>query len=216
MSPPLFPPPPTKPKPVPPAPKKHSWEDPHRGINKAAPDWLNGIELTGERQCEYCGCSERALIRPDRKGMDYHYTDAYGEQITSLVPLSCPVFIGDTNGAVGETKERLRGVTGRVGCLEERTESVEERLERLEAENAEMKAQLAQYPMDVTDMVDWLAQQVQTKVEEQVAKALASVQVRALPPAQPNPFIDVIPLAERELVPLRAEEEEPLELDYDR
>lgn len=48
--------------------------------------------------------------------MKYHYVDAFGLKITSMIPLSCPTFIGDPNGAILEAKQRGRRVIFFFAC----------------------------------------------------------------------------------------------------
>jgi outer membrane murein-binding lipoprotein Lpp len=108
-----------------------------------------------------------------KKSRLYHYRDASGKVISSLVPLSCPAYIGDVNGAVGEAKQRIRNVTGRVGTVESKVESMDARVARLEAENEALKAQVSANRMEVVEFVQWLGQMV----AEHAQKGLPSVRV---------------------------------------
>jgi len=137
--------------------------------------------------------------------MPFHYRDACGNQMTSMVELECPVFIGDTNGAVGEVKQRNRHVTRRVDGLEGRTESIEERLDRLEAENQDLRAKVeAKTEIDVTELVSWLAGMVKEHVERQMPTIPVSVRGAqyALPEPVANMIIDVAAV-EKAVVPKR-------------
>jgi hypothetical protein len=125
--------------------------------------------------------------------------------MTSMVELECPVFIGDTNGAVGEVKQRNRHVTRRVDGLEGRTESIEERLDRLEAENQDLRAKVeAKTEIDVTELVSWLAGMVKEHVERQMPTIPVSVRGAqyALPEPVANMIIDVAAV-EKAVVPKR-------------
>ena len=146
------------------------------------PDWLND---SGGRTCRVCGVSERTdLIRADRKGMKYHYVDAYGVQMTSMVQLYCPTFIGDTNGTLAETK-------GRVRNLDCQMETIDSRLERLERDNIYLREQLeAKIQLDVTGLVDWLSQVAALARQNELAST--RVEVAGLPYAVPMPVADLI------------------------
>lgn len=166
------PPPPQLPGPSAPGPTEtsHRWE---------ACSW----EANGERQCLVCGCSEVPLVRADmedrrgsqtgKKSRLYHYRDARGNTISSLIPLACPVYLGDVNGAVGEAKQRIRNVTGRVDTVEGRVEGLDARLARLEAENEALRAQVQANQADVGAFVQWLGQMV----AEHSARGLPAVTV---------------------------------------
>ena len=146
-------------------------------------DWLNDM---GGRTCKVCGVVEKTghLIRPDRKGMEHHYVDAFGVQMTSMTELSCPTFIGDMGGAVAETK-------GRVRQLDEQMETVDARLERLEKHNQYLQDQLeAKIQLDVTGLVNWLNQVVKLSAEAQLPTT--TVEVAGLGYSIPSPIADLV------------------------
>lgn len=155
------------------------------GNRNGQPDWLNALD-SGGRVCRVCGVSERTdkLIRADRKGMKYHYTDAYGIQMTSMVPLSCPTFLGDVPGAVGEAKQRVRK-------LDNQMTGVLDRLAKVEAQNRELREQLeSKIELDVTNLVQWLGQMVKLHAEHQLPTA--TVQVAGLPYEIPKPIAEMV------------------------
>ena len=114
--------------------KPHVWQQ---------DQWSSTVEMT----CKVCGVT----WDPMSKGtLNHEYVDAMGRRISSLVELPCPVFIGDTNGAVAETKYRVRMVKDKV-------ESMEERLQRLEDENTNLKRTLIEHQENVKQqMTEWL------------------------------------------------------------
>ena len=114
--------------------KPHVWED----------DFLGN----GAATCKVCGVTRSGgkgwgNIRADKKSMPYQYTDAYGETMQSLNELPCPLFIGDTNGAVAGNIHRVRKLKGQVEGIDERVETIDERLARLEHENDLLREQSA-------------------------------------------------------------------------
>lgn len=130
----------------PPADQPHVWGS----GNKDAPEWLNSAD--GSRQCRVCGVTERpGLIRADRTRGDgsqqFHYVDAYNNAITSLEPLSCPVYLGDPGSAAAVAKEHVRRVRGRVDVVEGAIDEVQARLDQLEADNAFFRNQLLERPI---------------------------------------------------------------------
>ena len=114
--------------------KPHTWEQ---------EQWSSSIEMT----CKVCGVT----WEPMSKGtLNHEYIDAMGRRISSLIELPCPVFIGDTNGAVAETKHRVRQVKDKV-------ETMDERLHRLEEENINLKQLIVEQQEQVKQqMTDWL------------------------------------------------------------
>lgn len=163
----------------------HEWGmDPQDLRSKNAPDWLN--DNGGQTKvCRVCGVTMRSdLIRPDRKGMKYHYVDAFGLSLTSMIELFCPTFIGDTNGAVGEAKQRVRH-------LDVQMETVHDRLDRLEADNQYLREQLeAKIQLDVTGLVEWLGQIA--KMSATAHLPTTQVSVAGLPLEIPTPMADLI------------------------
>jgi hypothetical protein len=161
----------------------HQWGDDPTARN-GQPDWLNdngGMTKT----CRVCGVMERRdLIRADRKGMKYHYVDAFGIALTSMVPLSCPTFLGDVPGAVGEAKQRVRK-------LDSQMETVGARLDRLEAHNTYLQEQLeAKIQLDLNGLVAWLGQMAALSAQNQLPTTL--VDVAGLPFVIPTPIADLV------------------------
>lgn len=163
---------------------QHQWDDVDSGRPGQQPGWLN----TGGRAirtCKVCGVTERNdLIRTDRKGMGHHYVDVYGVAMTSVVELFCPTFIGDTNGTLGEAKQRVRG-------LDIKMETVEARLDRLEQDNQYLREQLeAKINLDVTGLVEWLSQMAKLSAEARLPTT--SVTVAGLGLEVPTPVADLV------------------------
>jgi hypothetical protein len=161
----------------------HQWGDDPTKKN-SQPDWLN--DNGGQtRTCRVCGVTCRKdLIRVDRKGMSFHYVDAFGVAMTSMIELDCPTFLGDVPGAVGEAKQRIRGLDSHV-------ETIDARLDRLEQHNAYLQTQLeAKIQLDVTSFVSWLAQMA--AMSAQAALPTTSVAVGSLPLEIPSPIADLI------------------------
>jgi len=184
---------------------QHDWgNDPQDPRNKNFPDWLN--DNGGQQKtCRVCGVTERRdLIRVDRKGMNYHYVDAYGIAITSLVPLNCPTFLGDVPGAVAEAKGRIRN-------LDTQMEQVHYRMEALEQQNMQLQAQLdAKIQLDVTGFVNWLSSMTALSATAQIATT--PVDVAGLPYEVPTPIADLLQgiatVREPVTIDLQFEEEE--------
>ena len=132
-----------------------------------------------------CGVSVRTdLIRADRKGMKYHYVDAYGIAMTSMVELGCPTFLGDVPGAVGEAKQRIRK-------LDSEMETAQARLDRLEADNQYLRAKLEEkVTIDVTGFVQWLGEI--KAMAEAASLPMAPVNVGGLPYEVPVPVANMI------------------------
>lgn len=149
------------------------------------PDWLNDGSLGGGAVCKVCGVSVRTdLVRADRKGMKYHYVDAYGIALTSMVELFCPTFLGDVPGAVGEAKQRVRH-------LDVQMETVHDRLDRLEADNQYLREQLeAKIQLDVDSLVAWLGQMAKMAATAQLP--MAPVTVAGLGLEIPAPIADLV------------------------
>lgn len=162
---------------------QHQWDDVGGGGAGQQPGWLNSSELV--KTCRVCGVTMRAdLIRADRRGMNFHYVDAFGTAMTSLVELSCPTFLGDVPGAVAETK-------GRVRNLDCQMETVHDRLDRLEKDNLYLREQLgAKIQLDVTGLVDWLGQMAQ--MAAQAGLPMSGVTVAGLPLEVPMPIADLV------------------------
>lgn len=154
--------------------------------------WEGGWSSDGSMSCKVCGVTLRPnVIMAGNSGLNYHYTDAFNKQISSLVPLSCPVFIGDTNGAVAEVKERSRKLKGQVTVVEGRVDSVEERLARLERENEALRAEVAaKTNIDVTALVNWLSEMVaQSAAMNQPSR---TIEVQGQQYALPAPVVDLV------------------------
>lgn len=148
------------------------------------PNWLN--DNGGQtRTCRVCGVTERRdLVRVDRKGMNYHYVDAMGLTITSLVPLSCPTFIGDTNGTLAETK-------GRVRKHDVQLETVDARLDRLEADNIYLRSVLeTKIELDLNGLVAWLAQMSQLSAQAQLPTT--PIEITGLSYEVPVPIAELV------------------------
>lgn len=184
---------------------EHQWGA-SKGTPPAArqPDWLNDGSLdggNGGRTCAVCGVTERTrLIRADRKGMDYHYVDAYGVAMSSLVPLGCPTFLGDVAGAAAETKQRVRN-------LDAQHETMDARMTRLEQDNAYLRAKLEEkITVDVTGLVEWLAQVA--ALSNQAGLPSLPVSVAGLSYEVPKPVADMIIDVAAVPVPVKDEEKE--------
>ena len=149
-----------------------------------SPDWLNNPGGSSA-ECIVCGVTIRKdLIRPDRKGMNFHYVDAYGLQLSSMIELDCPVFIGDTNGAIGEAKQRVRGHDVIL-------ETVDARLNRLEQHNQYLQEQLeAKIQLDVNGLVAWLSQVSQMSAQAQLPTT--QVAIAGLPFEIPTPIAELV------------------------
>ena len=139
--------------------KQHTWMD------------VGAWESSGPRRgCAVCGIEEigGGIIRADMEGTApngkkaklFHYRDASGKTLSTFIPLTCPAYLGDVNGAVVESKQRIRNVTGRMGNVEVKVESVEERVSRLEEENEALKARVSANQMEVQDFIQWLGEMV--------------------------------------------------------
>jgi hypothetical protein len=166
------------------------------------PDWLNDNGGTN-RTCRVCGVSVRTdLIRPDRKGMKYHYVDAYGIAMTSMVELFCPTFLGDVPGAVGEAKQRIRH-------LDVQMETVDDRLDRIEADNRYLREQLeAKIQLDVTSLVEWLGQMAKMAAEARLPTT--QVTVAGLGLEIPSPIADLVKgVGEAVVIDVAFEDDDP-------
>lgn len=136
----------------------------------------------------------------------YHYRDAQNKTMSSLIPLTCPAFVGDVAGTVGETKERLRNVTGRVGSVEGRVESVEDRVARLEEENVSLREQVNSDRADVMALVNWLGQMVKEHSQRGLPSVVMTVEGEQyqLPPPVAN-VIRTLGSVSRNVVDVEAE-----------
>lgn len=189
--------------PEPPAEKAHKWDGAEWGST--------------DKVCSVCGVTELlGLTRADmedpsgmvtgKKVRMYHYRDAQNKTMSSLIPLACPAFVGDIAGTLGETKQRLRTVTGRVGSVEGRVESVEDRVARLEEENVNLRQQVNSDRADVIALVNWLGQMVR----EHSQRGLPSVEMTVegeryqLPPPVAN-VIRTLGSVSRNVVDVEAE-----------
>jgi len=140
----------------------------------------------------------------------FHYSDAAGRQINTMVELGCPVFVGDTNGTLAETKDKVRHVGSRVDGVENRVDSVEDRLSALETENAELRTRLdAKIELDVSGLVEWLSEMALLHLKNQLPTVPATV--TGVPLALPAPVaalvIEVGKLKERQeavLIPVQS------------
>jgi len=188
--------------------KEHDWNGDRArgGSDPNAPSWLNDFDTGSGRICAVCGVMELTgkTIRADQAGWKYLYKDAWGNEVRSPEPLPCPLFIGQTNGAVMDGRVKTRVLTGRMNGVEGRVESIEERLDRLEVENVALKQRLeeATVELDADRVIEWLAEQVRQRARS--APALAP----GAPAALPEPVEDLIDVLgiqspERETVPVR-------------
>lgn len=109
--------------------------------------WEQDLFGNGELTCKVCGVTYRAMSRSE---FPYEYSDAMGKTIRTLVELSCPVFIGNTEGAAAETKQRVRNLSSKV-------ETIDERLQRLEEENQNLREQIQeQQSLSEERLTTWL------------------------------------------------------------
>lgn len=179
---------------------------PHQWTGGGQPDWLNS---SGGRTCRVCGVTERTnLILADHAGFGddgknfgdpsnrvrtYVYEDAKGNTFASQRELGCPVFILDHIGTTMENRAMIREVDDRVDQTDTRVDSVEARLARLETENEMLKTKLAER-IDVTAMVEWLAEMVAQAAALKMQTVNVQIEgrtVAALPPPIANLIIDV-------------------------
>jgi hypothetical protein len=129
--------------------------------------------------------------------------------------LDCPTFLGDPNGTLADTKERVRTVRKRV-------DNVEDRVAALEAENARLQEQLeaARVQIDATALVEWLSEMVARSVEARlptVPVQIAGQTTRMLPEPVADMIISVGALDAEvlEAVPVAARERPGLKLQED-
>jgi hypothetical protein len=163
-----------------PAGREHDWGPWEQFVN------------TPSRSCRVCGVYQEGRNT---------YKDVHGRTIWSTEALACPTFIGDVNGAIAETKEKVRGILDSM-------ETIEQRVTRLEAENVELKAQIDAKTIDMTAFVRWLAEQVQAQMSQQQQVHVLPDPIRKL---LPEPILrtfdrDVIDV---EAVPVLVAVEEP-------
>lgn len=165
--------------------------------------WTNSAwDSSGEKTCGVCGLTETPGVtradmedpsgmRTGKKSRLYHYRDAAGVTMSSLIPLtSCPTYIGQMGGAVGETKQRLRGVTTRVGTVEGRVDSVEDRMTRLEEENRNLREQVDSDRADVVAFIQWLGKMTREHAQRGLPTVQMSVQNEQY--MLPAPVADII------------------------
>lgn len=112
--------------------KPHTWED--------------NLFGSAERTCKVCGVTWKPMNKSE---YPYEYSDAMGRTIRSLVELHCPTFIGNTEGAAAETKQRVRNLNVDVRSLEDRLARLEEENIALRAEQAHREEKLTQWLADV-------------------------------------------------------------------
>ena len=235
----LGPIPPAAPQPpTPPKKRRHpnavEANHPHQWTGGGQPDWLN---VNGGRQCRVCGVLERSnLILADHAGFGtdgnnfgdrnnraqtYIYEDAKGNTFASQRPLGCPVFILDHMGTTMENRAMIREVDDRLDGTDDRVDNHEDRLARLEAENLVLRAKLEER-IDVTAMVEWLAEMVGQSAALKMQTVQVQVEgrpVAALPPPIANLIIDVglaaSAAAQMEPVPIERAQPEPAKSSRD-
>lgn len=185
--------------------RPHQWTS---GTARGQPDWLQAGD-GGGRQCRVCGVTERSnLILADHAGFGddgkqlgdagnrvqtYIYEDAKGNTFASQRPLGCPVFILDHMGTTMENRGFIREHDDRLDVVDDHLDNHEDRLARLEAENLVLRAKLEER-IDVTAMVDWLAEMVAQAAALKMQTVQVQVEgrpVAALPPPIANLIIDV-------------------------
>jgi hypothetical protein len=135
----------------------------------------------------------KALGDPSNRVQTHVYEDAKGHVIISQRPLGCPVFILDHMGATMENRGMLREHDDRLDMTADSIDNHEERLARLEAENQVLRAKLEER-IDVTAMVEWLAEMVAQAAALKMQTVQVQVEgrpVAALPPPIANLIIDV-------------------------
>jgi len=209
------------------------------------PSWLNDA-AEGRQTCRICGVERKLAgksglsgnINADHAGFGeegrqllegkdvakvYDYVDAKGRTFQTMIELGCPMFILDEYGAIRENRQMVRNVDDRVDYVddrvddtEHRVDNMEDRLTDLERENAVLRDRLSQ-PIDVTAMVEWLAEMVAISAAQKLDTVEIQVEgkrVAALPAPVANLIIDVGSLDEREVVPVRREEDELKPLRY--
>lgn len=193
---------------------------PHKWSGGGQPDWLNS---SGGRTCQVCGVTERTnLILADHAGFGadgnnfgdrnnrvqtYVYEDAKGNTFASQRPLGCPVFILDHMGTTMENRAMIREVDDRIDGTDDRVDNHEDRLARLEAENLVLRAKLEER-IDVTAMVEWLAEMVAQSAALKLQTVNVQVEgrtVAALPPPLANLIIDVGVAAQKQQEPILVE-----------
>lgn len=201
---------------------EHEWGNAPGQNNQ--PSWLND-EAEGRQTCRNCGIERKIgnarSINADHAGFGddgihmlkgtgkvvaqiYWYTDAKGRSFQTTKELGCPMLLLDEMGAIRENRQMVREVDDRVDYTDDRVDDVEERLARLEAENVAMKARLEER-MDVTSMVEWLAEMVAIAAANKLATVNVQIEGRpaaALPEPVANLIIDVGALDQRERVPI--------------
>lgn len=177
---------------LPPKPKEEPKPEPaHKNPDKPHV-WEDTLFGNGHSTCKVCGVTRSGgpgwgNIRADKKSMPYQYTDAYGNSMQSLNELPCPLFIGDTNGALAGNIHRVRKLRGQVEGIDERVETIDERLARLEQENDLLREQSAR------------RQEVALRLLERIALAAESLpgnEIRQLLLPDPREVIDVLEVEE--------------------
>ncbi len=187
----------------------HDWGRDSRP--KGQPAWLEAAE--GRLTCRKCGVEKSIAgdVNADHAGFDSHdkqrlkgkdvaqihsYIDAKGRTFQTMQELGCPMFILDEMGAIRENRQMVRQVDDRVDYVddrvddqEHRTDTIEDRVIELERQNAK----LAQ-PIDVTAMVEWLAEMVAVSAAQELDTVEVQIEgrrVAALPPPVADLIIDV-------------------------
>lgn len=152
---------------------------------------------------------DRSGVQTGKKSRLYHYRDARGNTISSLIPLECPLYVGDIPGTVAETKQRLRGTVTRVAGVEGRVGSVEERLATLELENRALKEQVRTNHEGVSAFAAWLRDMVAEHVHRggPVVPLTLEGETHQLPPPVARLIVDLgAVVAEVEGVEVTSEE----------
>jgi len=108
--------------------------------------------------------------------------------------------LAGSNGAIAETKERIRGIQDDV-------ETLDQRVARLEAENVRLQAQIDSKTIDMTAFVQWLASQVQAQIQSGgQSRSVLPDSVRAM---LPEPIAQTLDVIDAEFVTVPAKDEDP-------
>lgn len=130
---------------------------------------------------------------PNNRVVTYTYEDAKGNTFVSQKELGCPVFILDHMGTTMENRSMLREHDDRLDVTADHLDNHEDRLARLEAENQMLRDKLEER-IDVTAVVDWLAELVAKAAAMKMQTVQVQVEgrtVAALPPPIADLIIDV-------------------------
>jgi hypothetical protein len=154
--------------------------------------------------------SQKEMLKD--KAVIHSYVDAKGRVFQTTKELGCPMLLLDEFGAIRENRQMVREVDDRVDYVDDRvddvvdrTDTIEDRVIELERQNAELRARLDQ-PIDVTAMVEWLAQMVALSAAqklETVEVQIGGRRVAALPPPVVDLILDVGAIEQREQLPVR-------------